>query len=153
MDESGENVISIKPTWAGGSIDSNWRYGWMPRIYTGFCTSDLDVQEGTKCMLSAFHNKTDVWYKVCKASAYRTQDAIIEPFSNACSCYLHKLFNSHQIGEANSLDKIAKYVTILREHIIPGKSTVLVLSEPDGTILHLLAAGLGAKKVIINRKH
>jgi hypothetical protein len=140
MDNSEENVISVRPTWAGGST---WRYHWAQTVHYG--QTAVALKEGNQCFLQSFHDDTDFWFRVTRKDSAN----IAAPNKKQCRCTIHVLLNSFRPAVFNDAAITSKYVNALAAVIKPGKSVCLCLSEPEGSILYLIAAKLGAKKVYV----
>lgn len=145
MDIEGDIVLSCAPVWAhpltrkeGNADDLPWRDHWMQAVY--YLPKEVEVKKGQELSLICTRDEFSVWFNLCE----NIRNSDIDYQRPLCDCGLHAGFSRTRIGAMNDSERIQKYVAAL-EHYITSDSICLCLSE--GTLLGLVAAKLGAKKV------
>lgn len=151
MDQDGEIVLSCAPYWAHPQIDEHnknpdyslkdclpWRDHWMQAVY--FLPQELRVEKGQDLIFTCSHDECSLWFNL-KTSLSLEDDDYKKPL---CQCGLHFVFSRTRIGQMNDSTRNKKYLETLRDKI-NSETVCLCLSE--GSVLALIAAQLGAKKV------
>ncbi|KAK7873770.1 hypothetical protein R5R35_005767 [Gryllus longicercus] len=145
MDVDGEIVLSCAPVWAhpltrgeGSADDLPWRDHWMQAVY--YLPKEVDVKEGQEITIICTRDEYSFWFNACE----NLRISEIDYQRPLCDCGLHAGFSRTRIGAMNDSERIRKYIAAL-EPLITDESSCLCLSE--GTLLGLVAAKLGARKV------
>ncbi|GLV34020.1 Arginine methyltransferase 7 [Carabus blaptoides fortunei] len=151
MDGEGKIILSCAPYWAHPDIEHHsknshspmkdsipWRDHWMQAIY--FLPNEMQVTKGQELTLVSNHDEYSLWFNI-KDNLQVTDMDYAKPL---CQCGLHFVFSRTRIGQLNDSRRNKKYLAVLRNKITPD-TICLCLSE--GSLLGLLAAKMGAKKV------
>ncbi|CAL1545743.1 unnamed protein product [Lymnaea stagnalis] len=133
MDPQGEITLSCAPCW-NKLKDSPvpWRDHWMQAVY--YPTRQQVVRKGEDFEINCNHDEYSLWFDTVP-----TQSEL-----PPCTCGLHIAFSRNRIGQINEHERNSLFVQVLQKHI-SNETVCLVIS--DGTLLPLIAAALGAKKV------
>ncbi|XP_051157383.1 protein arginine N-methyltransferase 7 [Leptopilina boulardi] len=153
MDTNGENLLSCAPVWEHPSVNSEkgidqdlltrkipWRDHWMQAIY--HLPTEIPVQMNQEVTLIGCHDEYSFWFNLKNNSILNFDDFEIP----TCNCCLHLAYPRNRISQLNDMCRNRKFIQILRRKI-NYNSTCLCITE--GSLLGIMAAKLGAKKVII----
>nr|XP_022342003.1 protein arginine N-methyltransferase 7-like [Crassostrea virginica] len=138
-----KNIINLScaPGWAHPRPEElQWRDHWMQAIY--YPNQPLSVQKGENVKIISNHDEYSLWFNL------QSENSVENSFSDgpACVCGMHVTFSRSQIGMLNDPHRHDIYTSLLKQTLTPS-STVLTIS--DGSLLPLMAAKLGAKKVYV----
>lgn len=104
----------------------------MQAVY--YPSSTLPVVQGDLFPIHASHDEYSLWFDTAKGDSQRP----------VCTCGLHIAFSRNRLAQLNDEHRNSVFVKALQKHLSPT-SVCLVIS--DGSLLPLVAAGLGAKHV------
>lgn len=137
MDMEGTITLSCAPPWTHPNpSEIQWRDHWMQAIY--YLPESLEVCKGDNFTLRSFHDEYSLWFSADKINNTRK---IPRPI---CSCLVHASNSRTRIGMLNDPVRNKNYLKILEKIITPAS---VVLSISNGSLLPLVAAKLGAKRV------
>lgn len=137
MDMTGEIVLNNGPKWAQENFTQvQWRDHWMQAIY--YLPEIVTVSKGDKITLTAYHDEYSLWFSIPKSNNNKTVE------SPACKCLVHVSDPHSRIGMKNDAKRNNLFIKMLKQCITPDK---VCLCISDGSLLPLIAAKLGAKKV------
>lgn len=139
MNPGGSIRLSCAPYWAHpAGKEAPWRDHWMQAAYYPPC--QVDVRPGQRLHLTACRDAFSLWFSV----SLREADEVPQP--PHCSCGLHNLCSRSRLAMLNDDARNAKYAAALRR-VVTGQSVCLCVG--NGSLLPLMAAKLGAKKVFV----
>ncbi|XP_075224124.1 protein arginine N-methyltransferase 7-like isoform X2 [Lycorma delicatula] len=148
MDTEDDIVLSCAPHWAhpspeakGGADAIPWRDHWMQEIY--HFPRDVPVNKGENLKIIGCHDQYGFWFNLTKDENI-IEDEKKELFRPACTCNLHLICSYTRIGMLNDPIRREKYILALKRKI---DAESIVLSIGECSLLGLIAAYLGAKKV------
>ncbi|XP_015913660.1 protein arginine N-methyltransferase 7 [Parasteatoda tepidariorum] len=137
MDMDGDIILNNGPKWVQPEPkNAQWRDHWMQAIY--YLPETCSVQEGDKITLTAYHDEYSLWFAIPKTNNKKIAD------SPTCNCLVHVTDSRMRIGMKNDMQRNNNYMSMLKEIISPSS---ICLSISDGSLLPLIAAKLGAKKI------
>ena len=158
MDHEEKVLLSCAPVWEhpiakdlmknGASLTAAsekipWRDHWMQAVY--YLPEDLPIQKGNDVTLVGSHDEYSFYFHAVTDTTSSTE--LITKISRpVCDCYLHLAYSRTRIGELNDKKRNDKYLQALKKKINPE---TICLCISDGSLLGLVAAKLGAKKVIV----
>ncbi|RDD44130.1 Protein arginine N-methyltransferase 7 [Trichoplax sp. H2] len=146
MDCEGNIELSTAPKWIDNKSNHNlqWRDHWMQAVY--FCPQSISVTKvvimylGKSISIDVSHDEYNIWFNVSSS-----------PRTNATSDvdkYSHQLcWDKMRLSGLNNVEKQRKYYNVIRKHI-QNSFNVHCVSVGDGSLLPLMAASAGARKVI-----
>lgn len=154
MDPDNKIILSCAPYWAHPEIDLHnkndedfsikdlipWRDHWMQAVY--FLPKEIQLTKGQKLTLISSHDAYSLWFNL-KDNLEILKDDYKKPL---CQCGLHFVFSRTRIGQMNDSTRNKKYLQVLRNKV-NSETVCLCLSE--GSLLALIAAQMGAKKVFV----
>ncbi|GFO00204.1 protein arginine N-methyltransferase 7-like [Plakobranchus ocellatus] len=133
MDPQGEIILSCAPCWVRGKGEKiPWRDHWMQALY--YPTNRLSIQKGNMFDVYSHHDEYSLWFETEPSGNHRP----------VCTDGLHVAFSRTRLGQINSKKRNQVFIDAIKEHVTED-SVCLVVS--DGSLLPLMAAGLGAKQV------
>ncbi|XP_029637505.1 protein arginine N-methyltransferase 7 [Octopus sinensis] len=146
MDKEGEILLSCAPYWAHPERkEVQWRDHWMQAIY--YPSKYIAVEAGEEVSLTSCHDEYSWWFDV---STKKEPQVSISDVLPVCSCGIHLTYGRNRLGMLNDSVRNQVYVNELKKVI--NKDTVC-LSIGDGSLIPLIAAKLGAKKVFAVETH
>ncbi|KAK6185183.1 hypothetical protein SNE40_007471 [Patella caerulea] len=139
MDPQGEIILSCAPHWAHpDSHNLQWRDHWMQAIYYPSLPLSVDVNQNIKILSS--HDEYSLWFEV--VDSHDTTPAPLE--RPLCECGIHTTISRTRIGMMNDVKRNQVFISALKKNLSPSS---ICLCISDGSLLSLIAAQLGAKKV------
>ncbi|XP_054721141.1 protein arginine N-methyltransferase 7-like [Uloborus diversus] len=136
MDMDGAVILCNGPKWMQPDPKAaQWRDHWMQAIY--YLPEAVAVSKGDKITLTAYHDEYSLWFAIPKANNKK----LIE--SPTCKCLVHVSDSHSRIAMKNDTERNSIYVQMLKEVVIDK----ICLCVSDGSLLPLIIAKLGAKKV------
>jgi len=139
MDPDGEILLSCAPSWAHPEPDKmQWRDHWMQAIYYPQTAFAVDKEE--EFLLYSYHDEYSLWFDITKPQI--ESEGAPEP--PTCLCGAHIACSRPRLGMINDTYRNDKYIQSLQKVVTPD---TICLSISDGSLVPLLAALLGAKKV------
>ncbi|XP_043471337.1 protein arginine N-methyltransferase 7 isoform X2 [Leptopilina heterotoma] len=155
MDTEGENILSCAPVWEHPFVKSDvekgidqdlltrkipWRDHWMQAIY--HLPAETPIQMNHEVSLIGCHDEYSFWFNLKNDLEVNPEDFEIP----SCNCCLHLAYTRNRISQLNDSCRNGKYIEMLRRKI-NSSTTCLCISE--GSLLGIIAAKFGAKKVIV----
>ncbi|XP_002735081.2 protein arginine N-methyltransferase 7-like [Saccoglossus kowalevskii] len=139
MDTKGEVLLSTTPYWAMPSKDEwpQWRDHWIQAAY--YLPKAVYFQKDETLRLSGSHDDYCIWFDV-----KQVDDSTVTDERPICESLASMVWSRQRIGMLNDETRQQKYTKVLRQLI---NADSLVLSVSDNSLLALMAAKLGAKKV------
>ncbi|XP_062594524.1 protein arginine N-methyltransferase 7-like [Saccostrea cucullata] len=138
MDTKNKINLSCAPGWAHPRPEElQWRDHWMQAIF--YPNQPLSVQKGENVKVISNHDEYSLWFNV--QSKNRNSNLNMGP---ACTCGMHVTYSRSQIGMLNDPHRKDIYYNLLKQNVTTD-SVIMTIS--DGSLLPLIAARLGAKKV------
>ncbi|KAK7114180.1 hypothetical protein V1264_000285 [Littorina saxatilis] len=138
MDPQGEIILTCAPRWAHPSGDQlPWRDHWMQSIF--YPTKRTAVKQGESFHIISQHDEYSLWFET--PSLGQTAAVTERP---VCECGLHIALSRQRLAMLGDPVRNNTYLTVLTKHIT---SSSVCLCISDGSLLSLMAAKLGAKKV------
>ncbi|XP_059148867.1 protein arginine N-methyltransferase 7-like isoform X2 [Physella acuta] len=133
MDPQGEIILSCAPCWnRKADVPVPWRDHWMQALY--YPSVSKSVKKGESFEINCYHDEYSLWFDT----------AVTDSHPPSCTCGLHVAFSRSRLGQINDSERNVFYTKVLQTHIT-SDTVCLVIS--DGSMLPLMAACLGAKKV------
>lgn len=139
MNPKGSIRLSCAPYWAHpAGREAPWRDHWMQAAY--YPPREVDVRPGQRLHLTACRDAFSLWFAVSLSEAGEV------PKPPHCSCGLHNLCSHTRLAMLNDDARNEKYSAALQKVITPE---TVCLCVGNGSMLPLMAAKLGAKKVYV----
>ncbi|KAK3799169.1 hypothetical protein RRG08_051443 [Elysia crispata] len=133
MDPQGEITLSCAPCWVRGKEETiPWRDHWMQAFY--YPSNTISVQKGSFFDVYSHHDEYSLWFETKPSINQR-------PIGTNG---VHMAFSRTRLGQINNKCRNQVFIDAMKEHV-NNDSVCLVIS--DGSLLSLMAAGLGAKQV------
>ncbi|KAK2140166.1 hypothetical protein LSH36_1457g00024 [Paralvinella palmiformis] len=140
MDTLGDIMLSCAPSWAHPDPKHiQWRDHWMQAVY--YPQHQLHVEKGDSFVLHSCHDEYSLWFDVASAN---NSSILSAPDSPTCTCGGHVACSWTRLGMLNDNERNNRYIECLKQ-VITNETVCLSIS--DGSLLPLIAAKLGAKKV------
>ncbi|ESO98227.1 hypothetical protein LOTGIDRAFT_213858 [Lottia gigantea] len=154
VDPQGEVILSCAPRWAHPDGDrlqviigisiikflAGWRDHWMQAIYYPTVPITVDVNQSVKILSS--HDEYSLWFEV--VDSHDTTPAELE--RPICECGIHTSISRTRIGQINDTRRNDVFISVLKQNLTTNS---ICLCISDGSLLPLMAAQLGAKKVFV----
>lgn len=138
MDPEGDVYLSCAPSWAHpDGKDLPWRDHWMQAIF--YPAQPSNVKKNEKVRIICQHDEYSMWFE---AAPLNQQASVLQ--RPVCQCGLHITLSRPRLAMLSDPIRNSAYLKILNKHV---NSSSVVLCISDGSLLSLMAAKLGAKKV------
>ncbi|KAK7504556.1 hypothetical protein BaRGS_00004042 [Batillaria attramentaria] len=138
MDPEGEVYLSCAPSWEHpDGKDLPWRDHWMQAIF--YPARPFPVKQEEKFRIISQHDEYSMWFE---ASPFGQAPKVLE--RPVCQCGLHITLSRPRLAILSDPVRNSIYLKLLKKHI---NSSSVCMCISDGSLLSLMAAKLGAKKV------
>ncbi|EDV25960.1 uncharacterized protein TRIADDRAFT_55586 [Trichoplax adhaerens] len=141
MDCEGNIELSTAPKWIDNKSNHNlqWRDHWMQAVY--FCPQSISVTKGKSISIDVSHDEYNIWFNVSSSSPRTNATSDVDKYS-------HQLcWDKMRLSGLNNVEKQRKYYNVIRKHI-QNSFNVHCVSVGDGSLLPLMAASAGARKLV-----
>lgn len=139
MNPGGSIRLSCAPHWVHpAGKEAPWRDHWLQAVY--YPPRQVDVHSGQRLHLTACRDAFSFWFSVSLSEGGQP------PRRPHCSCGLHYLCSRSRLAMLSDAARNAKYSAALHRVITPES---VCLCVGNGSLLPLMAAKLGAKKVLV----
>lgn len=140
MDPQGEIILSCAPRWAHPLGDKlPWRDHWMQAIY--YPSQRLKVKQGETFRILSSHDEYSLWFETATPGQ---QISVAE--RPVCECGLHIAVSRSRLAMLGEKHRNSVFYEVLKKHINPETVCACV---SDFSLLAIMAASLGAKKVFV----
>ncbi|XP_067124388.1 protein arginine N-methyltransferase 7 isoform X2 [Centruroides vittatus] len=140
MDMNGKIVLNCAPYWAHSNPSNmQWRDHWMQAVY--YLPSILDIRKNEKFILHSYHDEYSLWFDAYRLEKSESYTLISRP---VCTCGAHIAFSRTRLAMLNDTSLNQLYTKAIKKVV---KSDLNCLCVGDGSLLPLMTALLGAKKV------
>ncbi|ESO03732.1 hypothetical protein HELRODRAFT_100002 [Helobdella robusta] len=156
MDMNGEVILSTAPRWGHPTPnDMQWRDHWMQAVY--YPSKVQKVVRGQEFKVNCHHDEYSLWFDLSHPdviSSSSTSKMLVDHDQSTgssdnrgpgCTCSAHIACSRTRVAMLNDVERNRKYIRALKK-VINEDSVCFCTS--DDSLLPLIAAKLGAKKVI-----
>jgi len=135
-------LLSCAPTWATHHTHPTlpWRDHWMQAVY--YPKSHTVARAGDTISLVSCHDEYSLWFDVVQPNTAMAALPMPSPTPG-----VHMAMSRTRLGQINNQDRSSKYAGVL-EKIVSDNPDQTILCLSDQSLLGLMAAKLGATKVI-----